>query len=73
MKVNYYLEVQLLCLRAKWFLASFDGAKSGGMSSSNFKAFFETIDYNNLLPRSPGVVPFTMFDGYGSWFELPFI
>ena len=48
-------------------------SESGGMSSSNFKAFFETIDYNNLLPRSPGVVPFTMFDGYGSWFELPFI
>ena len=48
-------------------------SESGGMSSTILKEFFETIDHLNLLPRSPGVVPFAMLDGHGSRLELPFL
>ena len=43
------------------------------MSSTILKEIFETIDHLNLMPRSPGVVPFAMFDGHGSRLELPFL
>ena len=48
-------------------------SESGGMSSTILKEIFEAIDHLNLLPRSPGVVPFAMLDGHGSRLELPFL
>ena len=35
--------------------------------------YFETIEYHNLLPRPPGVVPFAMLDGHKSRLELIFL
>ena len=48
-------------------------SESGGMSSTILKDFFETIDHLNLLPRAPGVLPFTILDGHKSRLELPFL
>ena len=33
----------------------------------------ETIDHLNFPSRLPGVVPFVMLDGHGSWLGLPFL
>ena len=71
MKVSYFLEVQLVCVRAKWFLVLPDGANHK-LCLLLFKKI-KIIDYLNLLPRSPGVVPFAMVDGHGSRLELPFL
>ena len=48
-------------------------SESGGMSSIILKEIFETIDHFQLLPRTPGVLPFAMLDGHGSRLELPFL
>ena len=48
-------------------------SEPGDMFSSIIKDFFETIDYHNLLPRPPGVVPFTMLDRHLNRLELTFL
>ena len=48
-------------------------SESGGVSSTILKEFFETINHFQLLPRTPGFLPFVMLDGHGSRLELPFL
>ena len=48
-------------------------SESGGVSSTILKELFETIDQLNLLPRSLGVISFSILDGHGSRLELPFL